>query len=149
MEAWYRTKYSNKDLYAWIEKNLRSLYFQAYTLVVGAGLQAQAALSFELGKSVSILQTAGYWDASRDGLFAADNLFLDLKRLEQMYLDSNKSDFEITKTVSLRQINPTALMKLRLTGKADFSVSEFHTTWIFQATTCAAYAASQCRCLRC
>jgi hypothetical protein len=50
---------------------------------------------------------------------------LDLKRLEQMYLDSNKSDFEITKTVSLRQINPTALMKLRLTGKADFSVSEF------------------------
>jgi hypothetical protein len=125
MEAWYRTKYSNKDLYAWMEKNLRSLYFQAYTMAVGAGLQAQAALSFELGKSVPILQTAGYWDASRDGLFAADNLFLDLKRLEQMYLDSNKSDFEITKTVSLRQINPTALMKLRLTGKADFSVSEF------------------------
>ncbi|KAF2825674.1 hypothetical protein CC86DRAFT_456097 [Ophiobolus disseminans] len=125
MEAWYRTKYSNKDLYAWMEKNLRSLYFQAYTLAVGAALQAQAAVSFEIGKSLSILQTAGYWDASRDGLFAADNLFLDLKRMEQVYLDANKSDFEITKTISLRQINPLALMQLRLTGKADFSVSEF------------------------
>lgn len=125
MEAWYRTKYSNKDLYSWMEKNLRSLYFQAYTLAVRAGLQAQAALSFELGKNVSILKPTGYWDASRDGLFAADNLFLDLKRLEQMQLDTNKSDFEITKTVSLRQINPVALMELRLTGKANFSVSEF------------------------
>ncbi|OAL53444.1 hypothetical protein IQ07DRAFT_562294 [Pyrenochaeta sp. DS3sAY3a] len=125
MEGWYRTKYSNRELYAYMEKSLRSLYFQAYTLAVSSGLQAQAALSFELGKSIPILQTTGYWDASRDGLFAADHLFLDLKRLEEVHLDTKKSDFEITKTVSLRQINPTALMELRLTGKTNFSVSEF------------------------
>ena len=125
MEAWYRTKYTNKELYAWMEKNLRSLHFQAYTLAMGAACQAEAALSFEHGKPLSVLKRAGYWDASRDGLLAADNLYLDLKRLEQVQLDTKKHDFEITKTVSLRQLDPVALMRLRLTGKTEFSISEF------------------------
>ena len=125
MEAWYRTKYTNKELYAWMEKNLRSLHFQAYTLAMGAACQAEAALSFEHGKPLSVLKRAGYWDASRDGLLAADNLYLDLKRLEQVQLDTKKHDFEVTKTVSLRQLDPVALMQLRLTGKTEFSISEF------------------------
>lgn len=124
MEAWYRTKYTNEQLYSWMEKSLRGLYFQAYTLAMTMARRAEGAFSFEQGRKVSMLRQGGYWDASRDGLFAADNLYLDLKRLENAYFDAPDPDFEVTKTVSLRSIDPVALLKLRLTGSADFQVPE-------------------------
>ncbi|KAF3916292.1 hypothetical protein ABW21_db0202732 [Orbilia brochopaga] len=123
-EAYYRTKYTGQQLYAWMEKEIRNLYFQAYALTVSAAQQAESALSFEQGRKVSVLKPAGYWNASRDGLLAADNLYLDLKRLESAHLDTKKWDYEITKTVSLRQIDPLALMQLRVTGSTEFNLSE-------------------------
>ncbi|KAF7917723.1 uncharacterized protein EAE98_010139 [Botrytis deweyae] len=124
MDAWYRTKYSNKELYGWIEKSLRALHFQAYTLTMTIARKAETALSFEQGRKVSILKPAGYWQAAQDGLLSADHLYLDLKRLEAAYHDGPQPDFNITKTVSLRQIDPLALLKLRYTGSTTFSVSE-------------------------
>ncbi|KAK6341644.1 hypothetical protein TWF696_008713 [Orbilia brochopaga] len=123
-EAYYRSKYTNQQLYAWMEKELRNVYFQAYALTVTAAQQAESALSFEQGRKINVLKPAGYWNASRDGLLAADNLYLDLKRLESAHLDTKKWDYEITKTVSLRQIDPLALMRLRVTGSTEFSLSE-------------------------
>lgn len=128
IEAWYRTKYTNEQLYAWIEKSLRSLYYQAYTLAMSVARRAESALAFELGRQAQqpqpILRPGGYWDASRDGLLAADQLYLDLKRIETVRLESNTHDYEISKTVSLRQIDPLALMRLRITGSATFSLQE-------------------------
>ncbi|ETS87119.1 hypothetical protein PFICI_00947 [Pestalotiopsis fici W106-1] len=123
-EAYYRTKYTSQQLYAWMEKELRGLYFQAYTLAAAAAQQAVAALSFEQGRPVGMLRPAGYWNASRDGLLAADNLYMDLKRLEAIHLEGRRSDYEVTKTISLRQLDPLALLRLRITGVAEFSIPE-------------------------
>ncbi|KAI0448399.1 hypothetical protein F5B21DRAFT_522016 [Xylaria acuta] len=126
VESWYRTKYSSEQLYGWMEKALRNLYYQAYTLAVSTARKAERALSFEKGYRVTLLRQDGYyWDAARDGLLSADHLWLDLKRLEAAHLDAPHHDYEITKTVSLRQINPLALMRLRLTGTTGvFSLGE-------------------------
>ena len=81
-EQWYRSKYTNEQLYGWMEKSIRNLYFQAYTLALTMAHRAEAAFAFDEGRNIRILRPEGYWDASRGGLFAADHLYLDLKRLE-------------------------------------------------------------------
>ncbi|KAK0614430.1 hypothetical protein B0T14DRAFT_606722 [Immersiella caudata] len=124
IEAWYRTKYTDEQLYSWVEKNLRGLYFQAYTLALATARRAESALAFERGRSDPILRPGGYWDASRDGLLAADHLYLDLKRLDSLHLESRFHDYEVTKTISLRQIDPLALMRLRISGSTTFSLDE-------------------------
>ncbi|RSL72919.1 hypothetical protein CEP53_000933 [Fusarium sp. AF-6] len=123
-EKWYRTKYTNKQLYSWMEKSLRSLYYQAYTLALNTARKAENSLSFEQGRKISLLRPGGYWDSSHDGLLAADHLNLDLKRLEAAHFDARDHDFEVSKTISLRQIDPLALLSLRLNGSANFSLNE-------------------------
>ncbi|KAJ5713548.1 uncharacterized protein N7483_010729 [Penicillium malachiteum] len=109
VEAWLRSKYTNEALYSWVEKTLRAL---------------RGALSFENGRRMSVLRPGGYWDASRDGLLAADHLYLDLKRLEAAHREGRRHDYEISKTISLRQVDPLALMRLRISGSTTFSLSE-------------------------
>ncbi|KAM0425895.1 hypothetical protein ACHAPT_008833 [Fusarium lateritium] len=123
-EKWYRTKYTNKQLYSWMEKSLRGLYYQAYTLALNTARKAESSLSFEQGRKISLLRPGGYWDSSHDGLLAADHLHLDLKRLETAHFDGQDHDFEVSKTISLRQIDPLALLSLRLKGSASFSLNE-------------------------
>ncbi|KAL6364550.1 hypothetical protein LRP88_01953 [Fusarium phalaenopsidis] len=107
-EKWYRTKYTNKQLYSWMEKSLRT----------------ESSLSFEQGRKISLLHLGDYWDSSHDGLLAADHLHLDLKKLETAHFDAQDHDFEVSKTISLTQIDPLALLSLRLNGSANFSLNE-------------------------
>ncbi|GFF57078.1 hypothetical protein IFM46972_10688 [Aspergillus udagawae] len=124
VETWLRSKYTNEALYSWVEKSLRSLYFQAYTLAMSTARSAESALAFEDGRKLSILRPGGYWDASRDGLLAADHLYLDPKRLEAAHREGRRHDYEISKTISPRQVDPMALMRLRISGSTTFSLSE-------------------------
>ncbi|KAH7370958.1 hypothetical protein BKA66DRAFT_573143 [Pyrenochaeta sp. MPI-SDFR-AT-0127] len=124
IEEWYRKKYTNAQLYGWMEKSLRIIYFQAYTMARAVASRTESAVNFEQGRKPAILRSGGYWDASRDGLLAADHLYLDLKRLETKHLESSPYDSEMTKTVSIRQVSPFALLWLRSTGSTVFSLDE-------------------------
>jgi hypothetical protein len=66
-----------------------------------------------------------YWDAGRKGLLSAEALYLDVKRMEMAYHDSNKREFELTRHVSLRQLDPLALLELKVTAACTFSISEW------------------------
>jgi hypothetical protein len=66
-----------------------------------------------------------YWDRGRDGLLSADALHLDLKRMEMAYHDNNRREYELTRHVSLRQLDPLALLKLKGTGRCEVSVPEW------------------------
>jgi hypothetical protein len=57
-------------------------------------------------------------------MFSEHNLYLDLKRMEAAYTQSKPHDFEITKLISLRQLDPEALIRLRTTGEARFFIPE-------------------------
>src|SRR4030095_11358161 len=62
--------------------------------------------------------------AGKEGLLAGQKLYLDVRRMEMAYLDLNQREYELTKHVSLLQVDPLALVKLRATGRCTFKVPE-------------------------
>ncbi|GAB1312348.1 Toxin subunit [Madurella fahalii] len=125
-EHWYLSKYTNEKLYAWLENSVRAVHYDLYQLAADMARRAERALRFERGGSVPLtsLRPGSYWDASRDGLLAAQQLQLDLRRMEASYLDRPLHDYELTKNISLRQLNPLALLALRERGATTFSLPE-------------------------
>ncbi|QGI76916.1 hypothetical protein CEK25_001822 [Fusarium fujikuroi] len=127
-EAWYKSKYTNAALYAWMENRTRALCFDAYGLAMDLARKAEKAFQFERGPhkaaTSEFISSKGYWNNGHDGLLGAQTLLLDLRRMEAAYMECSPFDFQIQKNVSLRQISPLALMNLRMTGVAVFSVPE-------------------------
>ena len=122
------SKYTSTELYTWAEQQLSSLYYQTYTTAYNLAKKAEMAFRYERGlpdasNSPPFIKF-GYWEPRNDGLFCGERLFLSLKDLEAAYQDTRGHDFEITKHVSLRAINPIALLTLRSDARADFAVPE-------------------------
>jgi hypothetical protein len=117
-------KYTNQQLYSWMKDTLKNLYYQVYTLAYGLAQKAEKVYRFERGLSSSNFIQFGYWDASHDGLLAGENLYVGLKQLEAAYQQDRGYDFEISKKISLRQIDPIALLTLRSTGACKFELPE-------------------------
>jgi hypothetical protein len=107
-----------------MEGSTKTLYHQVYTLAYDLAKKAEKVYRFERGISNSNFIQFGYWDAARDGLHAGEKLYLSIKQLEAAWQEKRGYDFEITKHVSLRQINPLALLKLKETGKCEFEFPE-------------------------
>ena len=72
-----------------------------------------------------------YWDGGRRGLLSGEALFLDVKRMELAYLDNNKREFELSRHISLRQLDPAALLALRAGGACEVTIPE----WVFDLET--------------
>ncbi|CAG1983717.1 unnamed protein product [Fusarium graminearum] len=125
-EVWYRSKYTNANLYSWLEGSVRSIHYDLYGLASDMCRRAERAFRFERGHqaSAAFLRSGGYWDNSRDGLLAAQQLALDLRRMEAAYLHKPGHDWELSKNISLRKTNPHALLTLREKGTTTFSIPE-------------------------
>ena len=117
-------KYSNTELYSWMNNELRGLYYQAYTMAYELAKKAERLFRFERGLTSSDFIQFGYWDPGYDGLMAGERLYHGLKQLEAAYQENRCHDFEVTKSISLRQLNPIALLTLRETGTCEFAVPE-------------------------
>ena len=127
VQQFYQSKYTNEKLYMWMENSIRTAYYDTYLAAMQVARKAEKSFFFENPahrNKPSYLSQTGFWDSGRDGLLSAHNLYLSLKRLEATYHERRSHDFEITKNVSLRQISPLALLSLRETGKAEFSIPE-------------------------
>jgi hypothetical protein len=66
-----------------------------------------------------------YWDSGHKGLLSGEALYLDIKRMEMAYHDNNIRELELTRHVSLRQLDPMALLTLRITGSCTTTVPEW------------------------
>jgi hypothetical protein len=119
-----REKYTNRELYQWMTQQIYAAYFRAYQLAYDVAKRAERCFRFELGLSESSFITYGYWDSLKKGLTAGDRLALDLRRMEAAYLEQNRREFEITKHVSLAQLDSEALMALRQLAGCEFSIPE-------------------------
>ncbi|MBP5973609.1 hypothetical protein HW132_12890 [Brasilonema sp. CT11] len=124
VEEFLKNKYTNEELYTWMEGQIQTLYYQAYTLAYELAKKAEKVFRFERGLTTSNFIQFGYWDAAHDGLLAGERLYIGLKQLEAAYLEKRGYDYEVTKHVSLRQINPLALIELKETGKCEFALPE-------------------------
>ncbi|KAL6414215.1 hypothetical protein AUP68_00733 [Ilyonectria robusta] len=124
-ELWYRSKYTSEKLYTRMENSLRAMHYDLYNLTADLCRRAERAFRFEKGPSPLVgLRPGGYWDSGHDGLLAAQQLQMSLRQLESAYLLKPSYDFELTKTVSLRQLDPLALITLREMGSTTFTLPE-------------------------
>src|SRR5207253_2487176 len=66
-----------------------------------------------------------YWDSGRKGLLSGEALQLDVKRMEMAHHDNNKRELELTRHVSMRQLDPLALLRLKTSGTCNLSIPEW------------------------
>lgn len=116
-------KKTNKALYTWMKREVKGLYSQSFQFAFDIARKAERALQRELGNpDLSYLQF-GYL-AGKEGLLAGEKLYLDIKRMEMAYHEQNQREYELTKHVSLLQVDPLALMRLRATGRCTVRLLE-------------------------
>jgi hypothetical protein len=116
-------KTSSKELYAWLRREVRGLYSRCLQLAQDVARKAERAMQHELGDPRQSFIQYGY-QAGREGLLAGEKLYLDLKRMELAYHELNRREYELTTHVSLRQLDPVALLTLRATGACEFTLPE-------------------------
>jgi hypothetical protein len=129
-EEFLRTKFTNEDLYTWMQGELSKIFYDAYKLAFDVAKKAEVTLKREVMRPEFDDQDIikfGYWNDGRRGLLAGEALTLDLKRLEMAYLEANKRELELTKHVSLARLDPRALLRLKATGSCEVEVPE----WLF------------------
>ena len=123
-DAFMRSKYTNQELYQWQVGQISGVYFQSYRLAYDLAKRAERCFRFELGLQDSSYISFGYWDSLKKGLLSGENLQFDLRRLETAYLEQNRREFELSKSISLLLLDPLSLVKLRETGRCFFNLPE-------------------------
>ncbi|KAG8823262.1 putative Insecticidal toxin complex protein TccB2 [Serendipita sp. 399] len=120
-----KSKYTSKELYDWMVSQISSTYFTAYNLAYDAAKRAKRSFLFELADtSGTSFISCGYWDSLKSGLLAAESLLYDIKRMESAYIDRNKRELELSKNISLAELDPFALISLRATGQCLVQIPE-------------------------
>ncbi|KAI9164055.1 Toxin subunit YenA2 [Paramyrothecium foliicola] len=124
-EDFLNSKYTNAELYTWMFGQTKTLFHNSYVQAYDMAKKVEKIFKFERPQlSDQTFIQPGYWNASRDGLLAGENLYQALKQIETAYIADRGYDYEVTKNISLRQIAPIQLMTLRETGIAEFAVPE-------------------------
>ncbi|MBW2690226.1 MAG: insecticidal toxin protein, partial [Deltaproteobacteria bacterium] len=116
-------KKTNKALYVWMKREVKGLYAQCFQFSFDIARKAERALQHELGNPELSYLEFGYL-AGKEGLLAGEKLYLDIKRMEMAYYDLNQREYELTKHVSLLQVDPVALLQLRTTGQCTVRLPE-------------------------
>ncbi|KAF3930133.1 hypothetical protein ABW19_dt0207805 [Dactylella cylindrospora] len=129
VEELLRTKYTNQELYAWMDRSIRDLAKETYLNALSMARSVERAYSFEHVPDMSSTAPKqfirpSYWTEGKDGFFAAQGLHLDLRRLEAEYMQKRSHNYEITKNISLKQIDPWGLLVLQTTGSVEFEIPE-------------------------
>jgi hypothetical protein len=119
-------RFTNQQLYRWMSAQIAQVYFRTYQLALDQARRVERAYQHELGLGASSTPyvRSGQWDSLKRGLLAGEQLHQDLKRMESAFLERNVREFEITKHISLLQLNPGKLLQLKETGSCDFNIPE-------------------------
>ena len=118
-----QTKFTNYELYQWISGQLSTIYFQAYSVALNIARMAETAYQYEINTESHFISDSG-WNSLYKGLLAGDALTQNLQQLEQAYVQGNRRPLEIEKTISLLQLAPEELLRLKDTGTCRFSLTE-------------------------
>lgn len=128
VEAYLESKFTNEAFYKWMQSDLSALYYQYYRFACDTARKAEQTMKQELMRP-ELDQTQfiqyNYWDSGHRGLLSGEALYLDIKRMEMAYHDNNKRELEMTRHVSLRQLDPMALLSLRITGSCTVTLPEW------------------------
>jgi Tc toxin complex TcA C-terminal TcB-binding domain len=130
VDRYLHDKFSNEDLYNWMQGEFSRLYYEYYRFACDTARKAEQTMKREVMRpevDATEYIKFNYWDGGRKGLLSGEALYLDIKRMELAYHENNKREFELTKHVSLRQLDPFTLLTLKATGNCEVTVPE----WLF------------------
>ena len=114
---------TTREFYAWMRREVRGLYSQCFQFAFDVAKKAERALQHELGDPRQSFLQFGYM-GGREGLLAGEKLYLDIKRMELAHAELNQREYELTKHVSMAQLDPAALLALRTTGQCTITLPE-------------------------
>src|SRR5262249_9405011 len=123
-----QSKFTNEDLHLWMQGEISRVYYEYYRFAYDTARRAEQTMKQELMRPEVDAQdfiAFNYWDGGRKGLLSGEALHLDIKRMEMAYHDNNKRELELTRHVSLRQLNPMALLALRAKGSCQVTIPEW------------------------
>jgi Tc toxin complex TcA C-terminal TcB-binding domain len=127
VDRFLHEKFTNEELYAWMQGEISRLYYEYYRFAFDTARKAEQTMKRELMRpevDATDYIKFNYWDGGRKGLLSGEALYLDIKRMEMAYHENNKREYELTKHVSLLQVNPIALLQLRTTGSCTVALPE-------------------------
>ena len=128
VQDFLQNKFTNAPFYDWMSSELTGLYYQYYRFACDTARRAEQTMKRELMRpeldDTQFIQF-NYWDTGHQGLLSGEALHFDLKRLEMAYHDNNKRELEMTRHISLRQLDPLALITFRVTGTCAVSIPEW------------------------
>lgn len=128
VDRFLREKFTNEELYNWMQGEIARLYYEYYRFAFDTARRAESTLKRELMRPEmdgTQYIKFNYWDGGRKGLLSGEALYLDIKRMEMAFYESNQREMEITRHVSLRQLDPLALLTLKVTGRCEVKVPEW------------------------
>ena len=128
VDQFLHEKFTNEELYGWMQGELSRLYYEYYRFAFDTARKAERTMKRELMRpelDATDYVKFNYWDGGRQGLLSGEALYLDIKRMEMAYHEHNKREFELTRHVSLRQLDPVALLTLKATGACDVTMPEW------------------------
>ena len=127
VQDFLRDKFTNHELYLFLQKETAALHYQMYELALHAARQAERAFNFERGYTTRTFLPCESWDTLHEGLLAGERLQLALRTMEKAYLDANVREYELTKHISLRLHFPLQFLQLKTTGACEIEIPE----WLF------------------
>jgi len=124
VDSFLRNKYTNRQLYSWMVSKLSGVYFHSYQMAYAMAKQAEVCFGYELGITGASYITYGYWDSLHKGLLSGEMLMASLRQMETDYLNGDVREYELTRSISLAQLDPVALMQLKSTKSCYINIPE-------------------------
>ncbi|MHA1066851.1 Tc toxin subunit A [Enterobacter ludwigii] len=120
---YFSSRFTSESLYVWMTSQLSSLYLKAYDAVMSLCLTTEAAWQYETGQFERSFMQPGIWNDVYQGLLVGETMKLSLMQMEQAFVYQNERRQEITKTLSLKSLDPTAFNELKNTGITSFALT--------------------------
>ncbi|MBK8404435.1 MAG: hypothetical protein IPL25_10225 [Saprospiraceae bacterium] len=93
VHEYYKSKFTNLDLYGFLSKALNTYHRMAYNMAVDMAKQAEAAYKFETGEDTYTGVSGGtFWDSTKAGLLSGEQLTLELQKMEVKYMEESAPD---------------------------------------------------------
>jgi hypothetical protein len=128
VDRFLHDKFTNEELYGWMQGEIARLYYEYYRFAFDTARKAERTMKQELMRpevDATDYIKFNYWDGGRKGLLSGEALYLDIKRMEMAYHENNKREIELTRHFSLRQLDPLALLNLKVTGTCEVAIPEW------------------------
>ncbi|HJR30989.1 MAG TPA: efflux RND transporter periplasmic adaptor subunit, partial [Pseudomonas sp.] len=97
-------RFSKSQTYDWLNSKFASFYFTAFNTAQSLCQAAEACWQYEMGNFSQFFVRPGVWNNSYRGLGAGEELKMSLQQMYREYVQNNKRELEIRKTISLKSL---------------------------------------------